>query len=54
MFYLPESWLKKGRNTLTFVLRPADKFGNSPVINSVSIIAYNQYVTKNNDLKVAF
>ena len=54
LFFLPKSWLKEGRNTLTLVLRPAAKFGDFPVIKSLSIVASEKYVSKNNTLSVSF
>lgn len=52
MFYLPKSWLKKGKNTLVLVLRPSEKFGNKPKISALSIVPYSKYVVKNHDLRI--
>ncbi len=54
MFYFPKTWLKRGRNTLVLVLRPAAKFVSNPKIEAVSIAPYSQYVVKNNNLRIDF
>jgi hypothetical protein len=54
MFYLPQSWLQSGQNTLVLVVRPATNSRGGPEVNTISIVPYNQYVVKKNDVKLKF
>ncbi len=52
-FYLPDGWLNiKGRNTVTFVLRPGGNGSVRPEIKQAYVMPYDEYVVQKHTLRI--